>query len=288
MALLEVRDLVKHFPVTRGLLLGKNMGSVRAVDGLSFDVQAGETLSLVGESGCGKSTTGRVILRLIEPTRGSVRFDGEDVFALDKSQLRRLRREMQIIFQDPYASLNPRMTVGEIIGEPLKIHNLAEGEKKSARVRELLEQVGLSAWHERRYPHEFSGGQRQRIGIARALAVEPKLIVCGEPEFIDAEVDTLLNPPVLIEVLSPSTESYDRGTKATQYRRIPSLREHVLISQERPHVEVLSRQADGNWLLRESSELDQVVTLPSVSVSLPMREIYDRITFEAPPATEPA
>ncbi len=181
MALLEVRDLVKHFPVTRGLLLGKNMGSVRAVDGLSFDVQAGETLSLVGESGCGKSTTGRVILRLIEPTRGSVRFDGEDVFALDKSQLRRLRREMQIIFQDPYASLNPRMTVGEIIGEPLKIHNLAEGAKKSARVRELLEQVGLSAWHERRYPHEFSGGQRQRIGIARALAVEPKLIVCDEP-----------------------------------------------------------------------------------------------------------
>ncbi len=181
MALLEVRDLVKHFPVTRGLILGKNMGSVRAVDGLSFDVQAGETLSLVGESGCGKSTTGRVILRLIEPTAGNVRFDGEDVFALDKSQLRRLRREMQIIFQDPYASLNPRMTVGEIIGEPLKIHKLAEGEKKSARVRELLEQVGLSAWHERRYPHEFSGGQRQRIGIARALAVEPKLIVCDEP-----------------------------------------------------------------------------------------------------------
>ncbi len=181
MALLEVRNLVKHFPVTRGLILGKNMGSVRAVDGLSFDVQAGETLSLVGESGCGKSTTGRVILRLIEPTAGNVRFDGEDVFALDKSQLRRLRREMQIIFQDPYASLNPRMTVGEIIGEPLKIHKLAEGAKKSARVRELLEQVGLSAWHERRYPHEFSGGQRQRIGIARALAVEPKLIVCDEP-----------------------------------------------------------------------------------------------------------
>ena len=181
MALLEVRDLVKHFPVTRGLILGKNMGSVRAVDGLSFDVRAGETLSLVGESGCGKSTTGRVILRLIEPTSGNVRFDGEDVFALDKSQLRRLRREMQIIFQDPYASLNPRMTVGEIIGEPLKIHSLAEGEKKSARVRELLEQVGLSAGHERRYPHEVSGGQRQRIGIARALAVEPKLIVCDEP-----------------------------------------------------------------------------------------------------------
>ena len=181
MALLEVKDLVKHFPVTRGLILGKNMGSVRAVDGVSFNVEAGETLSLVGESGCGKSTTGRVLLRLIEPTAGAVRFNGEDVFNLDKSQLRRLRREMQIIFQDPYASLNPRMTVGEIIGEPLKIHNLAEGAQRQARVRELLEQVGLSAWHERRYPHEFSGGQRQRIGIARALAVEPKLIVCDEP-----------------------------------------------------------------------------------------------------------
>ncbi len=181
MALLEVRDLVKHFPVTRGLMMGKNLGSVRAVDGVSFSVEAGETLSLVGESGCGKSTTGRVLLRLIEPTAGAVRFDGEDVFNLDKSELRRLRREMQIIFQDPYASLNPRMTVGEIIGEPLKIHNLAEGAQKQARVRELLEQVGLSAWHERRYPHEFSGGQRQRIGIARALAVEPKLIVCDEP-----------------------------------------------------------------------------------------------------------
>jgi len=181
MALLEVKDLVKYFPVTRGLILGKNMGSVRAVDGVSFTVEAGETLSLVGESGCGKSTTGRVLLRLIEPTAGAVRFDGEDVFNLDKSELRRLRREMQIIFQDPYASLNPRMTVGEIIGEPLKIHNLAEGAQRQARVRELLEQVGLSAWHERRYPHEFSGGQRQRIGIARALAVEPKLIVCDEP-----------------------------------------------------------------------------------------------------------
>ena len=181
MALLEVRDLVKHFPVTRGLIFGQHMGSVRAVDGVSFDVGAGETLSLVGESGCGKSTTGRVILRLIEPTAGKVRFDGEDVFALPKSELRRLRREIQIIFQDPYASLNPRMTLGEIIGEPLKIHGLADGEKKRALVRELLEQVGLSAWHERRYPHEFSGGQRQRIGIARALAVEPKLIVCDEP-----------------------------------------------------------------------------------------------------------
>jgi len=181
MALLEVVDLVKYFPLRQGLLFGRNLGSVQAVDGVSFTIEAGETLSLVGESGCGKSTIGRTVLRLIEATSGQVRFEGRDVNALSKSDLRHLRREMQIIFQDPYASLNPRMTVGEIVGEPLKIHGLASGETARARVRDLLEQVGLSAWHERRYPHEFSGGQRQRIGIARALAVEPKLIICDEP-----------------------------------------------------------------------------------------------------------
>jgi len=181
MALLEVIDLVKYFPLRQGLLFGRNLGSVQAVDGVSFSIEAGETLSLVGESGCGKSTIGRTVLRLIEATSGQVRFEGRDVNALSKTDLRHLRREMQIIFQDPYASLNPRMTVGEIVGEPLKIHGLASGEKARARVRDLLEQVGLSAWHERRYPHEFSGGQRQRIGIARALAVEPKLIICDEP-----------------------------------------------------------------------------------------------------------
>jgi len=181
MALLEVTGLVKHFPLRQGLLFGRNLGVVQAVDGVSFAIEAAETLSLVGESGCGKSTIGRTVLRLIEATSGQVRFAGRDVNAMSKSELRHLRREMQIIFQDPYASLNPRMTVGEIVGEPLKIHGLASGETARARVRELLEQVGLSAWHERRYPHEFSGGQRQRIGIARALAVEPKLIICDEP-----------------------------------------------------------------------------------------------------------
>lgn len=179
--LLEVKQLVKHFPIHKGIIFSRQVGAVRAVDGVSFAIQEGETLGLVGESGCGKSTTGRLILRLIEPTSGEVRFRGQDVLALDKQQLRALRREMQIIFQDPYASLNPRMTVGDIIGEPLLIHGLAKGAERERRVRELLEVVGLSTYHARRYPHEFSGGQRQRIGIARALAVNPKLIVCDEP-----------------------------------------------------------------------------------------------------------
>lgn len=179
--LLEVRDLVKHFPITEGVLFQRIVGVNKAVDGVSFSINKGETLGLVGESGCGKSTTGRVILRLLEATSGSVVFDGRDILKLKRQEMRSLRREMQIIFQDPYASLNPRMTVGDIIGEPLQIHNLAHGPEREARVKELLEVVGLSAYHARRYPHEFSGGQRQRIGIARALAVNPKLIICDEP-----------------------------------------------------------------------------------------------------------
>ena len=179
-ALLSVRDLTKHFPVGGGLF-GRKRGAVRAVDGVSFDVAAGETLGLVGESGCGKSTTGRVILRLLEPTSGSVRFDGEDVFALDAARLRRLRRKMQIIFQDPFSSLNPRMTIGAIVREGLTIHHIAEGAAADARVRELLDEVGLRPEYASRYPHEFSGGQRQRVGIARALSVEPRFIVCDEP-----------------------------------------------------------------------------------------------------------
>ena len=178
--LLEVRDLRKYFPIKSGLF-GRERGEVRAVDGVSFDIAPGETLGLVGESGCGKSTTGRVILRLLEPTAGTVRFDGHDVFALGSADLRRLRRKMQIIFQDPFSSLNPRMTVGAIVREGLTIHHLAEGAAAEARVRELLDEVGLRAEYADRYPHEFSGGQRQRIGIARALAVEPSFIVCDEP-----------------------------------------------------------------------------------------------------------
>ncbi len=179
--LLQVKNLKKYFPI-RGGLFSREVARVHAVDDVSFTIQKGETLGLVGESGCGKSTTGRCILRLIEPTAGEVIFEDKDVTALDKRSLRHLRRDMQIIFQDPYASLNPRMTVGSIIGEALVIHKLAKTRKeREERVIHLLETVGLSSDHLRRYPHEFSGGQRQRIGIARALAVSPKLIVADEP-----------------------------------------------------------------------------------------------------------
>ena len=179
--LLQVRNLVKNFPV-KGGLLSRAVEQVHAVDRVSFDIAAGETLGLVGESGCGKSTTGRCILRLVEPSSGEIRFDGRDVTALSGGALRALARDVQIVFQDPYASLNPRMTVGTIIGEALIIHRLTRSRREfQERIVELLETVGLAADHMRRYPHEFSGGQRQRIGIARALAVSPKLIVCDEP-----------------------------------------------------------------------------------------------------------
>ncbi len=179
--LLDVQNLKKHFPVNKGIVFAHQVGAVKAVDGVSFQVHKGETLGLVGESGCGKSTTGRIILRLLEPTAGEVLFEGRSVPKLSPEEMRRLRREMQIIFQDPYASLNPRMTVGDIIGEPLRIHGLAKGPGIQKRVSELLDVVGLNSQHAARYPHEFSGGQRQRIGVARALAVEPKLIICDEP-----------------------------------------------------------------------------------------------------------
>ena len=180
-ALLSVSDLRKHFAV-KGGVLSRVVDKVHAVDGVSFDIAAGETLGLVGESGCGKSTTGRCILRLIEPSSGEIWFEGADVTKMDATALRSLRRDMQIIFQDPYASLNPRLTVGAIVGEALTIHKLVKSRREhEERVIQLLETVGLQADHMRRFPHEFSGGQRQRIGIARALAVEPKLIVCDEP-----------------------------------------------------------------------------------------------------------
>jgi oligopeptide transport system ATP-binding protein len=178
--ILDVTDLKTHFPIRRGVF-ARVKDHVRAVDGVSFRVRRGKTLGLVGESGCGKTTVGRTILRLIPATAGRVTFDGRDVFHLSGSDLRALRRDMQIVFQDPYGSLNPRMTVESIVGEALSVHGIAHGTQRRARVAELLERVGLSASHLRRYPHEFSGGQRQRIGIARALALNPRFIVCDEP-----------------------------------------------------------------------------------------------------------
>jgi len=179
--LLRVDNLVKYFPIKKGIIFQKEVAAVRAVDGISFNVHRGETLGLVGESGCGKSTTGRSILQLYRPTSGSVVFDDVDLVALKGEDLRKMRRKMQMIFQDPYASLNPRMTVGEIIGEPLIVHNLAASKEVEERVSHLLELVGLNPAFANRYPHEFSGGQRQRIGVARALSLQPSFIVCDEP-----------------------------------------------------------------------------------------------------------
>jgi peptide/nickel transport system ATP-binding protein/oligopeptide transport system ATP-binding protein len=176
-ALVEVRDLVKHYPIRSGIVFRREVGSVKAVDGISFDLETGETFALVGESGCGKSTTARCVLRLIEPTSGTITFEGEDITHAGTARMRALRREMQMIFQDPFASLNPRMTVRGILREPFAIHGL----EADGKVEALLEMVGLLPEHASRYPHEFSGGQRQRVGIARAIALDPKLVVCDEP-----------------------------------------------------------------------------------------------------------
>ncbi|MBM7587084.1 oligopeptide transport system ATP-binding protein [Bacillus pakistanensis] len=178
--LLKVEGLKKHFPISGGIL-GKTVGHVKAVDGVSFEVRKGETLGIVGESGCGKSTTGRMLLRLIEPSEGKVSFEDKEVTKLSNSELRKLRRDMQMVFQDPFASLNPRHTVGKILEEPLIVHGIGSPQERKKRVHELLEIVGLSSYHAKRYPHQFSGGQRQRIGIARALMTKPKLIIADEP-----------------------------------------------------------------------------------------------------------
>ncbi|NOY57054.1 MAG: dipeptide ABC transporter ATP-binding protein [Actinobacteria bacterium] len=180
--ILVVQDLVKHFPILRGILLKRQVGTIKAVDGISFDLHKGETLGLVGESGCGKSTVARTLLRLEKATSGAAYFDGHSIFDLPKAEMRELRRNIQIIFQDPYASLNPRMTIGDIVAEPWAIHSsMVPREQRRARVRELLEVVGLNPNHVNRYPHQFSGGQRQRVGVARALALNPSIILCDEP-----------------------------------------------------------------------------------------------------------
>jgi oligopeptide/dipeptide ABC transporter ATP-binding protein len=180
--LVEVRDLVKHFPITRGIVIQRKVGAVQAVDGVSFDIEQGETLGIVGETGCGKSTTARLIMRLLAPTSGSIRFDGQDITSLRGARLKAVRRDMQMIFQDPYSSLNPRKTIGTIIGEPFVIHGLEQGKgERRKAVQALMETVGLNPEHYNRYPHEFSGGQRQRIGVARALALKPKLLIADEP-----------------------------------------------------------------------------------------------------------
>ncbi|WP_290050292.1 ABC transporter ATP-binding protein [Amycolatopsis solani] len=180
--ILSVTDLKKYFPVRSGILFKRTIGQVKAVDGVSFDLLPGETLGVVGESGCGKSTLAQVLMRLEEPTAGTAKFEGRDIFSMRGAELRKLRREIQIVLQDPYTSLNPRMTVGDIVGEPFEIHpDVAPKGSRAAKVRELLEVVGLNPEHLNRYPHQFSGGQRQRIGIARALALRPKVIICDEP-----------------------------------------------------------------------------------------------------------
>ncbi len=179
--LVKVRGLKMHFPITHGIVIQRQVGAIKAVDGITFDIYRGETLGLVGESGCGKSTTGRAMLQLYRPTAGEVYFEDKNLTEMKGETLRRMRRRMQMIFQDPYASLNPRMTVGDIIGEPMMVHNILKGKERRDRVQDLLRVVGLNPYFVNRYPHEFSGGQRQRIGVARALALNPEFIVCDEP-----------------------------------------------------------------------------------------------------------
>ena len=203
--LISVHDLKKYFPITKGIIFQRHVGDIKAVDGLTFDIYKGETLGLVGESGCGKSTTGRAILQLQRPTGGEVLYEGTDLVKLKGEDMRKMRRNVQMIFQDPYASLNPRMTVGNIVAEPLEVHNIAKGKAAQERVQELLQVVGLNPYFVNRYPHEFSGGQRQRIGVARALAVNPNFIVADEP--ISA-LDVSIQAQV-INLLEELQEKYD-------------------------------------------------------------------------------
>jgi oligopeptide/dipeptide ABC transporter ATP-binding protein len=260
--LLEVRGLKKYFPI-RGGFLGRERGAVRAVDGVTFWMNRGETLGLVGESGSGKTTTGRTLLRLIEPSAGQALFDGRDVFAMDRRELRQLRRRAQIVFQDPFASLNPRMTVGDMIREVLGVHRLAKGRAAETRVRELLQLVGLSPAHAERYPHEFSGGQRQRIGIARALSVEPDFIVCDEPV-------SALDVSVQAQVLNLLEELQDRLGLA-----------YLFIAHDLSVVEHVSDRIAVMYLGRivEMGSAQEVINDP--------RHPYTRALLSAVPVPEP-
>ncbi|MHB1169683.1 MAG: ABC transporter ATP-binding protein [Longimicrobiales bacterium] len=262
-ALLYVRGLKVHFPLRRGLF-PRVVGHVKAVDGVTFWVRRGETLGLVGESGSGKTTTGRAVLRLIEPTEGSVRFAGVDVRAMDDDALRRLRRRAQIVFQDPYGSLNPRLTVGDTLREVLRVHGMGRGAEATRRIDELLETVGLRPFHASRYPHEFSGGQRQRIGIARALAVEPEFIICDEPV-------SALDVSVQAQVLNLLV--------ALQERLGPA---YLFIAHDLSVVEHMSDRVAVMYLGRivETGPTDQVIAAP--------RHPYTQALLSAVPVPEPA
>ena len=260
--LLEIEGLVRHFTARRSVF-GRPTATVKAVDGIDLTLQAGQTLALVGESGCGKSTVGRLILRLIEPTAGKVRFDGRDILAFDEKQLRAFRREVQIVFQDPYASLNPRMTVQQLLAEPLALHDIVPPERRNDRVAELLALVGLEPRFAPRYPHEFSGGQRQRIAIARALAVEPKLIVCDEPV-------SALDVSVRSQILNLLTDLQQRLALT-----------YVFISHDLSVVKHIANRVAVMYLGRivEMAEADELFANP--------RHPYTRALFSAIPVPRP-